>query len=182
MAETFSRANHFSLVYQKAILNGEVISEGPILAAEFTNQNEAVRAVRFTDNEDSNHYFTPEGDSLRPWIFCAHPVRSTRITSGFSKRRFHPIKKKWRAHKGVDYGAPRGTPILASGDGVVQFSGGKNAYGKTVILRHGGTYTTLYAHMKGFARGIRAGKRVQQGDVIGYVRQHWVGERAAPPL
>ena len=92
-----------------------------------------------------------------------------RISSRFSRKRWHPVLSKWRSHKGVDYAAPRGTPIRASGDGKVSFRGVKGGYGKTIFIQHGSAYTTVYAHLNGYSRGIRNGKRVKQGQIIGYV-------------
>jgi murein DD-endopeptidase MepM/ murein hydrolase activator NlpD len=101
--------------------------------------------------------------------FLRSPVKFSRISSRFTTRRWHPILAKWRSHKGVDYAAPRGTPIRSSGDGKVTFRGTKGGYGKTVFIKHGSKYTTVYAHMSRFAKGIRNGKHVKQGQIIGYV-------------
>lgn len=168
-ARDVQEGDEFRILYEKAYINGEFIKNGRILAAEFINGGKRLQAVRFEDDDgELVGYFTPKGDSLRRG-FLRTPVSFGRISSGFSKKRFHPIKKTWRAHKGVDYAARKGTPIFAVADGVVQLAGRKNGYGKTVILRHGSKYTTLYAHMNGYAKGIRSGKRVSQGQVIGYV-------------
>lgn len=162
----------FSVVYQKAYIGDEVVDDGPILAASFTSGGRTIDAIRYTDSEGTTAYFQPDGESLRRG-FLRTPVKLARVTSGFGKRR-HPIKKTWRKHLGVDYGAPRGTPILATADGVVQYAGKKGGYGNTVILRHGGIYTTLYAHMSKLGKGIRSGKSVTQGQVIGHVgRTGW---------
>lgn len=162
----------FSVVYQKAYIDEEVVADGDILAASFHSGGRTIDAIRYTDSTGITGYFQPDGSSLRRG-FLRTPVKLARITSGFGKRR-HPIKKTWKKHLGVDYGASRGTPILATADGVVQYSGKKGGYGKAVILRHGGIYTTLYAHMSGFGKGIRSGKSVTQGQVIGYVgRSGW---------
>ena len=101
--------------------------------------------------------------------FLRSPVRFSRISSRFSGKRWHPILSKWRSHKGVDYAAPSGTPIRASGDGKVEFVGTKGGYGKTIFLKHAGKYTTVYAHMSRYAGGIKQGKRIKQGQIIGYV-------------
>ncbi len=162
----------FSVVYQKAYIDDEVIADGDILAASFQSSGRRIDAIRYTDSAGKTGYFQPDGSSLRRG-FLRTPVRLARITSGFGKRR-HPIKKVWKKHLGVDYGASNGTPILATADGVVQYSGKKGGYGNTVILRHGGVYTTLYAHMSKMGKGIRSGKSVTQGQVIGYVgRSGW---------
>ena len=120
-------------------------------------------------NHDHTDYFTPEGDSVRK-AFIRNPVDFTRISSNFNPNRRHPILNTIRAHRGVDYAAPRGTPIKAAGDGKVIFRGSKSGYGKAVILQHGGNITTLYAHMSGFAAKANIGSRVRQGQTIGYVR------------
>ena len=162
----------FSVVYQKAYIDDEIVADGAILAASFHSGERRIDAIRYTDSAGKTGYFQPDGSSLRRG-FLRTPVKLARITSGFGKRR-HPIKKVWKKHLGVDYGASRGSPILATADGVVQYSGKKGGYGKTVILRHGGIYTTLYAHMSKLGKGIRSGKNVTQGQVIGYVgRSGW---------
>lgn len=157
----------FSVVYQKAYVDDEYIDDGPILAASFSTNGRKVEAIRFTDSNDVTAYFRPDGESLRRG-FLRTPVKLARITSGFGNR-LHPISKNWKRHMGVDYGAKGGTPILATADGIVQYAGKKGGYGKTIILRHGGIYTTLYAHLSKLAKGVRSGKPVEQGQVIGYV-------------
>ena len=157
----------FSVIYEKAYIEGQYIEDGSILAATFTTQGRTIEAIRYTDSDDITAYFQANGESLRRG-FLRTPVKLGRITSGFGKRK-HPIKKVWKKHYGVDYGAKRGTSILATADGVVQYAGKKGGYGRAVILRHGGIYTTLYAHMSKFGKGIRSGKAVTQGQIIGYV-------------
>ena len=157
----------FHVVYEDYMLDDEKLADGHILAAEFTTQGQTHRAIRFADNEGVHSYYTPEGDSMLG-TFLRSPVKFSRISSRFGKRK-HPISKKWKAHKGVDYAASRGTPIRATADGRVIHAGSKGGYGKTIILRHAGRFTTLYSHMNGFAKGMRAGQRVKQGDTIGYV-------------
>ncbi len=162
----------FSVVYQKAYVDDKLVADGSILAASFTSGGRTIDAIRYTDSVGTTAYFQPDGSSLRRG-FLRTPVKLARITSGFGKRK-HPIKKIWKKHLGVDYGASRGTPIFATADGVVQYSGKKGGYGNAVILRHGGKYTTLYAHMSRLGKGIRSGKPVTQGQVIGYVgRSGW---------
>lgn len=147
---------------------GRRVGDGHILAAEFVNRGRVLRAIGHPDQEGRLRYFTPEGESLRR-AFLRSPVKFTRISSGFRSRRFHPVLKRWRAHRGVDYAAPRGAPVHSTADGRVVFVGSKGGYGRTVIIRHGGRYSTLYAHLRGFARGLKRGQRVRQGQVIGYV-------------
>lgn len=160
--------DRFSIIYEELLRNGESIGTGDIVAAEFVNQGKVYRAVRHIDDQGHKEYFDLQGKNLRG-TFLKTPMRVTRITSGFSKRRYHPVLKKWRAHRGVDYGASTGTPVLATGDGRVELAGRKGGYGNTIILKHGGRYSTLYAHLSRFAKGVRRGAAVQQGDVIGYV-------------
>lgn len=171
-ARDLRKGDAFSVVYQKAYVDGEYIDDGPILAASFSANGHTVKAIRYTDSNEVTAYFRPDGESLRRG-FLRTPVKLARITSGFGNRR-HPISKKWKKHMGVDYGARRGTPIISTADGVVQYAGKKGGYGKTVILRHGGIYTTLYGHLSKLAKGVRSGKPVEQGQVIGYVgRTGW---------
>ncbi|MGE3891980.1 MAG: peptidoglycan DD-metalloendopeptidase family protein [Steroidobacteraceae bacterium] len=161
--------DRFNIIYEKQYRDNEYISDGRILAAEFINDGHVFRAIRFDspDGEIGN-YFTPEGRSMHKQFLRA-PVDFTRISSGFSFARFHPILNRMRAHKGVDYAASSGTPIKAAGDGKISFQGKKTGYGNVVILDHGAAITTLYGHMSRFSKGLRNGSRVKQGQIIGYV-------------
>jgi len=160
--------DRFAVVYEELYKNGEKLKDGKILAAVFNNQGRATRVVRYDYPDGRSAYFTPEGVSIRK-AFLRSPVNYTRITSRFSASRRHPKLHTFRAHRGVDYAAARGTPIKAAGDAKVAFIGRKGGYGKTIVLRHGATYTTLYAHMSRFARGLRRGQSVSQGQTIGYI-------------
>ena len=161
--------DRFTVVYEELLQNGIKMRDGDVLAAEFINRGRVFRAVRFVTPKGATQYYTPDGRSMRK-AFLRAPVRFARISSKFNLRRKHPILHKVRAHRGVDYAAASGTPIRATGDGRIQFRGRKRGYGNTIIIRHsGGTYSTLYAHMKGYARGLRSGTSVKQGQVIGYV-------------
>ncbi len=160
--------DNYYIQFEEIWQDGEFVTEGEIIAAEFNNNGRSIQAIRFKDDNDKTDYFTPTGDSVRK-EFLRNPVDFTRISSNFNPNRRHPILNKIRAHRGVDYAAPRGTPIKASGDGKVIFRGTKSGYGKAVILQHGGNITTLYAHMSGFAAKARIGSRVRQGQTIGYV-------------
>jgi len=160
--------DRFSVIYEQKFLEDDLIASGDILAAEFIINGQVTRAIRHLDKDGHVEYYTPEGDSLRK-AFIRNPVRSARISSKFSKGRYHPILNKWRAHKGVDYAAPRGTPVMATADGVIQHIGRKGAYGNAIIIDHGHGYTTLYGHMKDYRKGLKNGARVQQGQTIGYV-------------
>ncbi len=148
--------------------DGEFVTDGEIIAAEFNNNGRTNRAIRFVDETGHSDYFTPDGHSVRK-AFIRAPVDFTRVSSNFNPNRRHPILNTIRAHRGVDYAAPRGTPIKAAGDGKVIFRGVKNGYGNAVILQHGGNITTLYAHMSKYAAKARVGSRVRQGQTIGYV-------------
>ena len=158
----------FKMLYEEMFLDGEKIGTGNILAAEFTNKKKTYTAVRYVDAKGDAQYFAPNGDTMRK-EFLRTPIEFARISSHFNLRRKHPILNKIRAHKGTDYAAPRGTPIRSAGDGKVVFAGVKGGYGKTIIIQHGQSYRTLYAHLKGYRKGIRVGKRVKQGQTIGYV-------------
>lgn len=158
----------FELIYEEKILDGETIGTGNILAARFINRGKEYTAVRYTDKQGNSSYYAADGSSLRK-AFIRTPVDFARISSRFSNGRKHPILNRIRAHKGVDYAAPRGTPIKAAGDGRVTLAGRKGGYGNTVVIKHGQRYQTLYAHMQGFAKGVRAGSNVKQGQVIGYI-------------
>jgi murein DD-endopeptidase MepM/ murein hydrolase activator NlpD len=162
------KGDQFGIVYNELYKDGVKIRDGNILAAEFINQGKKFQAVYYTDPRGQSGYFSPDGNSVRK-AFLRSPVKFSRISSGFSNKRWHPILSRWRSHKGVDYAASRGTPIRASGDGKVSFKGTKGGYGKTIILQHGGRYTTLYAHMSRYASGVRTGKRIKQGQIIGYI-------------
>ena len=158
----------FSVIYEDRYLDGEFIGHGHILAAEFINQGRRYQAVRYTDASGNTDYYTPEGKSLRK-AFLRTPVSVSRISSHFNPNRRHPVLNTIRAHRGVDYAAPTGTPIMATGSGKVVHIGNKGGYGRTVVLQHGSQYSTLYAHMSRYAKGLRNGSRVQQGQVIGYI-------------
>ncbi len=157
----------FYVLFEEVWQDGAYVADGEIVAAEFNNDGDTFRALRFIDKTGRSDYFTPEGRSVRK-AFLRSPV-DFRVSSSFNPNRLHPVLKTRRPHRGVDYAAPRGTPIKASGDGKVIFRGTKSGYGKTVILQHGGNITTLYAHMNGFVRNVRVGTRVRQGQTIGFV-------------
>ena len=156
--------DRFTVVYETYYLGGRAVRSGRVLAAEFVNQGKSFRAIRY-----GTSYYTPEGKNMRK-AFLRSPLEFSRITSGFGMRR-HPIAHEWRQHKGTDYGAAIGTRVRATGDGVVDFVGVKGGYGKVVVLRHHGQYTTLYAHLSRFPTGLHRGQRVAQNDTIGFVGQ-----------
>jgi murein DD-endopeptidase MepM/ murein hydrolase activator NlpD len=161
------RGDRFTLVHEAFYKNGQHVRDGAIVAAEFVNDGRRYRAVRYTDAEGETDYFAPDGTSMRK-AFLRTPVKFTRITSGFGKRR-HPILGTMRNHHGVDYAAPMGTPIRSTGDGVIVHRGRNGGYGNFVVVRHGNRYSTAYGHLARFKGGQAVGSRVEQGDVIGYV-------------
>ncbi len=158
----------FSLIYEELYLDGEKINNGKIIAATFTNQNRELKAVLYKDKNGAQNYFTPDGYSMRK-AFLRTPIDFARISSHFNLRRKHPVLHTIRAHKGTDYAAGRGTPIKATGDGKVVHAGRKGGYGKAVVIQHGQKFSTLYAHMSKYAKGVKSGARVKQGQIIGYV-------------
>lgn len=162
------KGDRFSVVYEMFYHHGEPVKTGRVLSAEFINQGKAYQAVYFQYTDGQGGYYTLDGKNLRKQ-FLRSPLEFSRITSGFTNARFHPVLQTWRAHKGVDYGAPTGTRVKAAGDGVVEFSGRHGGYGNLIVLHHQSKFTTYYGHLSGFAKGLRKGKRVMQGDVIGYV-------------
>ena len=164
------KGDKFSVVYESLTHNGQFIRTGRILAAEFVNDGSTYQAYWFQTEEGQGGYYNREGKSLRK-AFLRSPLEFSRMTSGFSGARRHPVLQPVRAHKGIDYGAPTGTKIRAVSDGVVEFAGKQNGYGNMVVLKHQGKYSTAYGHMSGFAQGIRQGSRVSQGDTIGFVGQ-----------
>lgn len=162
------RGDSFKVVYEEKYKERKKVVDGPILAAEFTNQDKKIRAVRHQRGDGQVGYYTEDGMSMRK-AFLRTPLKFSRISSHFNLRRKHPILNKIRAHRGVDYAAPTGTPVKATGAGVVHHVGNKGGYGKTVIIRHGGKYSTLYAHLSRYKKGLRRGRSVNQGEIVGYV-------------
>jgi murein DD-endopeptidase MepM/ murein hydrolase activator NlpD len=158
----------FDFVYEEQILDGQKIGDGDIVAANFNRKSGALQAVRYTDKDGNKRYYSPGGVSMKK-EFLRTPVDFARISSPFSANRMHPILHTMRAHKGTDYAAPMGTPVKATANGKVSYAGIKNGYGNTIVLQHGQTYETVYAHLSKYARGIKDGARVTQGQVIGYV-------------
>jgi murein DD-endopeptidase MepM/ murein hydrolase activator NlpD len=162
------RGDKFTAVYEMTYSNGALVKAGKIQAAEFINQGQVYRAVLFQRDEKHSDYYTPEGKSLRK-AFLRSPIAFSRVSSGFTTSRFHPVLNKWRAHKGVDFAAPIGTPVKSTADGVVSSFGKQNGYGNVIVLKHQGQLSTVYGHLSRYAKGLRNGKRVAQGEVIGYV-------------
>ena len=160
--------DRWRIVVEQEFVRGEPIGWGDILSAEYINEGELYQAVLFRQDGENIGYFDAEGESLRK-MFLKSPIKFGRITSGFNRRRFHPILKIRRPHLGVDYGARRGTPVMAVGDGKVTLASWRGGAGNTIKIRHNSIYRTAYKHLHKFAKGIRPGKRVKQGQIIGYV-------------
>jgi murein DD-endopeptidase MepM/ murein hydrolase activator NlpD len=158
----------FDVIYEAYFNAGELIKTGKVLAVEFTNKGKVYQAVRFGGAKGKFAYYTPEGKALHK-SFLRSPVEFSRISSTFSKGRFHPILQRMRAHQGVDFAAPQGTRVKASGDGVVDFVGKKGGYGNVIVLKHKNGFSTVYGHLSAFAKGLRKGLKVAQSDIIGYV-------------
>jgi murein DD-endopeptidase MepM/ murein hydrolase activator NlpD len=158
----------FVVTYRELYQNGVYVKDGPVLAASFVNQGRPYFAVRYVDSEGAARYFTPDGRSLHK-AFLRAPVEFSRISSKFNSARYHPILNLIRAHKGIDYAAPMGTPVRAAGDGRIAYAGPKGGYGNVVEIEHSRSITTVYGHLSRFAKGTRAGAHVTQGQVIAYV-------------
>jgi murein DD-endopeptidase MepM/ murein hydrolase activator NlpD len=160
--------DYFNVVYEAFYNAGELMKTGKVLAVELMNNGKLYKAIHFGEANGKFAYYTPDGKSLHK-SFLRSPLEFTRISSTFSKGRYHPILQRMRAHQGVDYAAPIGTRVKAAGDGVVEFMGVKGGYGNVVILKHDNGVSTVYGHLSRFSSAIRKGTKVQQGDVIGDV-------------
>ena len=160
--------DRFKLLYETPFVDGQQIENGSILFAEFYNQNNRYTAVRHEGKNKKWEYFNEDGGSLEK-AFLKAPLDFAYVSSHFNPNRRHPILNTIRAHNGVDYAAKRGTPIRATGEGVIQSVGWKSGYGRTIVLRHGGEITTLYAHMDKYHPSMAKGMKVSQGQTIGYV-------------
>jgi len=168
-ARDMRRGDSFRVIYEEHFDDAGRVLNTSILTAEFINQGDHFRAVRYEQSNGQVSYFTPDGKSMRK-AYLKAPVKFSRISSRFQTSRKHPVLGYTRAHRGVDYAASSGTPIHAIGDGYVSFSGWKNGFGRFILITHNNrNHATAYAHMRAFARGIKRGVRVKQGQVIGYV-------------
>lgn len=166
--EDLRAGDHFSVVYEAFYNEGELVKVGDVIAVEFVNDGQKHQAIHFGKANTRYNYYTPEGKSVHK-AFLRSPLEFTRVSSSFSRGRFHPVLHRVRAHKGVDLAAPRGTRIRASGDGKVAYKGRKGGYGNVIILKHRNGIKTLYGHLNGFAKGLSVGQKVEQGDIIGFV-------------
>jgi len=162
------KGDTFSILYEEVFVEGEKVKDGEILAASFNNMGDEHVAVQYAGNNGRTDYYTPEGMSLRK-AFLRDPVHFSHVSSRFNMRRLHPIHKKVMPHRGIDYAARKGTPVVAAGDGKVSIARQNSASGKYVVVQHGEQYTTKYLHLSAFGKGIRPGKTVKQGQTIGYV-------------
>ena len=162
------KGDHFTVLYDDVWRDGAYLHSGDILAAEFYNRGHRYTAYRFELPDGSFAYYSEDGRPLQKALMRT-PVKFTRISSRFTPHRKHPILGYTRAHKGVDYAAPRGTPIHAAGNGKIVVRGRSHGYGNFILIKHNDTYSTAYGHMSGFAKGEHVGSYVRQGDVIGYV-------------
>ena len=160
--------DRFTVVYQEVFQDDTRLRTGNILAAKFVNEGREYRAVRYVDEQGHGEYFTPDGRSLRK-AFIRAPVQFSRISSRFNPSRRHPVLNTIRAHRGVDYAAPVGTPVRAAGEGRVRFVGRQGGYGNVIELEHGSGVVTVYGHLSRFAPHVRRGQRVELGKVIAYV-------------
>jgi murein DD-endopeptidase MepM/ murein hydrolase activator NlpD len=160
--------DRFTAVYEQIYQDGKYLRDGDVLAAEFVNSGKVYRAVRFAADGSSASYYSPDGLPLRK-AFLRAPVEFTRVSSVFNPHRMHPILNLIRGHMGTDYAAPIGTPVHAAGDGRISFAGPRGGYGNALVLAHSNSVSTLYGHLSRFAKHIRVGTHVQQGEVIAYV-------------
>ncbi|MBW1679771.1 MAG: M23 family metallopeptidase [Deltaproteobacteria bacterium] len=162
------KGDQFKIIFEKYYKDDNFIRYGKVLAAEYCNRRNIYQAIYFKDPEGREDYYNPEGNSLRR-SFLRSPLRFTRISSGYSYRRLHPILKRYKPHLGIDLAAPAGTPVWAVADGVVTRKGWKNGNGNMVSIRHPNGYETMYNHLSRYGKDIKTGARVKQKDIIGYV-------------
>ena len=162
------KGDKFTVVYEMTYSNGEPVRTGRIQTAEFINRGKSYRVVYFQTDNSHGDYYTPDGKNARK-AFLRSPLEFSRVSSGFSLSRLHPVLGTWRAHKGVDYAAPTGTRVKVTADGIVSLVGKQGGYGNVVMVNHQGRYTTVYGHLSRFASSLRRGQHVGQGDIIGYV-------------
>lgn len=167
-AQDIRQGDSFTVLYEEYYRDGDTIGAGDIIAAEFINQGKSYRAIGYPSSDGKIGYYTPKGLSLRK-PFLRTPVNFSRISSGFSLGRRHPILNTIRAHKGVDYAAPTGTPVKAAGDGKITLEGINGGYGNCIVIQHDDHNSTLYGHLSKFRSGLKVGSHVSQGDIIGYV-------------
>ena len=173
------KGDKFSVIYETEFSEGEKISSGDIVFAEFTNREKKYIAQRFFDDVQGKLYFNENGENVKK-AFLRAPLDFAYISSHFNPNRMHPILHKIKAHNGVDYAAKRNTPVKASGDGVISFIGRQSGYGRTVEIKHGGNIKTLYAHLERFNTKLKVGSKVKQGEIIAFVGDS--GQATGPHL
>ena len=173
------KGDKFSVIYETEFSEGEKISSGDIVFAEFTNREKKYIAQRFFDDVQGKQYFNENGENIKK-AFLRAPLDFAYISSHFNPNRMHPILHKIKAHNGVDYAAKRNTPVKASGDGVISFIGRQSGYGRTVEIKHGGNIKTLYAHLERFNTKLKVGSKVKQGEIIAFVGDS--GQATGPHL
>ena len=173
------KGDKFSVIYETDFSEGEKISSGDIIFAEFTNREKKYIAQRFFDDVQGKQYFNENGENVKK-AFLRAPLDFAYISSHFNPNRMHPILHKIKAHNGVDYAAKRNTPVKASGDGVISFIGRQSGYGRTVEIKHGGNIKTLYAHLERFNTKLKVGSKVKQGEIIAFVGDS--GQATGPHL
>ncbi len=166
--EDLRSGDTFNVIYESFYNGGKLIKTGKVLAAEFSTQGKTHQAVHFDDDDNRYSYYTPEGKSLHK-SFLRSPLEFTRVSSSFNLGRYHPVLHRVRAHKGVDLAARSGTKIKATGSGTIAFRGRKGGYGNVIKIKHDDNISTIYGHLSRFAKGIRKGTKIKQGDIIGYV-------------
>ncbi len=169
-AKEVRSGDQFTIIYEAIFVDDKLVNVGDIVAVSYTNQTGVHQAIKHETSNGDIDYYTPKGTSLKK-AFSRYPVKFSHISSTFSLSRKHPILHYSRPHKGIDLAAPIGTPIHATGNGVIQFIGRHHAYGNMVKIAHNKTYTSLYAHLLKFQKGLSHGDRVKRGDIIGYVGQ-----------
>jgi murein DD-endopeptidase MepM/ murein hydrolase activator NlpD len=160
----------FSIAYETQYVKDKMVGIGDILAVSYTSRGKTAQAVRHISRNGTRDYYSPKGESFKK-AFSRYPIKFSHISSTFSASRYHPILRYRRAHKGIDLAAPIGTPIQATGDGVVKTIGRHNGYGNMIEIKHDKTFSTIYGHMLKFQKGLSRGSRVRRGQVIGYVGQ-----------
>ena len=173
------KGDKFFVIFETDYSEGERISSGDIIFAEFINKDEKYIAQRFYDDVQGKQYFNENGDNVKK-AFLRAPLDFAYISSHFNPNRMHPILHKIKAHNGVDYAAKRNTPVKASGDGVISFIGRQSGYGRTIEIKHGGNIKTLYAHLERFNSKLKVGSKVKQGEIIAYVGDS--GQATGPHL
>ena len=162
------KGDRFRVLYEEKLCDGEVVAVDTVRYATFTRGSEVLPSIMFDQKDGGNIYWNEKGESMRK-AFLKAPLKFSRISSGFSYARKHPVTRKVQPHTGVDYAAPKGTPVMTIGDGVIVSMKYEGAGGNTIRIKHNSVYTTAYLHLSGYAKGLKAGQRVRQGQVIGYV-------------